>query len=107
MKKIKEKTINLLAKLKVKQRLKDITTKPMFFKVISLILFPIVIFLYSQFFCNGKFIFEPGRMLLNFIFIYYIICIFYIIFGKIKLSLYISMIFIFIIRDHKLLYISF
>jgi len=93
---MKKKIINIIFKLKEKLTFKNIN-KPLFLKVFSLIFFPIVIFLYSQFFCNGKFLFEPLRMLLNFIFIYFIIGIFYVIIGKIKLCLYISMIFIFII----------
>jgi len=71
--------------------------KPILIKIFTLVFFPIVIFLYSQFFCNGKMIFEFGRMALNFIFIYFIIGIFYVLFGKLKISLYISMIFIFIL----------
>lgn len=61
-------------------------------KAFSLIFIPIIIYLYCQLFCNGKIIFESKRMLLNFIFIYFIIGFFYCIVGKIKISLYLSMI---------------
>lgn len=71
--------------------------KNIYIKILSLILFPIIIFLYSQLFGYGKIFFESSRMLLNFLFIYFIIGFFYCIFGKIKISIYISMILTFII----------
>ncbi len=71
--------------------------KNIYKKIFILILYPILIYLYAQFFCNGKLIFEVPRMLLNFIFIYLIIGFIYCIVGKIKISLYISMILVFII----------
>ena len=43
--------------------------KEIYIKTFILILIPILIYLYCQFFCNGKLIFEPKRMLLNFMFI--------------------------------------
>ena len=46
--------------------------KNIYKKIFILIFFPILIYLYAQFFCNGKLIFEAPRMLLNFIFIYFI-----------------------------------
>lgn len=65
-------------------------------KIILLIIIPLIIFLYCQFLCNGKFVFEAPRMALNFILIYFIIGIFYCLLGKIKLSLYLTMIVTFI-----------
>lgn len=60
-------------------------------KTFILIFIPIIIYLYCQLFSNGKIIFEKERMLLNFIFIYFIICFFYCFVGKIKTSLYLTM----------------
>ncbi len=71
--------------------------KNIYIKLFALILFPILIYLYGQFFCNGKLIFEVPRMLLNFIFIYLIIGTFYCLIGKLKPSLYWAMILVFII----------
>ena len=59
-------------------------------KIFILIVVPILIYLYSQMFCNGKLMFERKRMLLNFMFIYFIIGLFYSITGKVKISLYIT-----------------
>ena len=59
-------------------------------KAFLLIAIPILIYLYTQIFCNGKLLFEHGRMVLNFILIYLIIGLFYCITGKIKVSLYIT-----------------
>lgn len=64
--------------------------KEIYIKTLILIILPILIYLYCQFFCNGKLIFEPKRMLLNFMFIYFIILFFYCIVGKIKISLYLT-----------------
>lgn len=66
-------------------------------KTFILIFIPLIIFLYCQLFCDGKLIFEFKRMELNFLFIYFIICFFYCIVGKIKISLYLTMILTFII----------
>lgn len=71
--------------------------KQIYIKIFILILIPLLVFLYSQMFCNGKLFFEPGRMLLNFMFIYFIIGFFYCIIGKIKVSLYLSMLLTFIL----------
>ena len=69
-----------------------------FLRRIFLILFiPLLIYLYSQFFCNGKLIFELPRMQLNFLLIYMIICFFYCLFGRLKLSLYLTLFLTFII----------
>lgn len=59
-------------------------------KILILIIIPFLIYLYTQLFCNGKLFFEHKRMLLNFIFIYFIIGFFYSITGKSKISLYIT-----------------
>ena len=64
--------------------------KEIYKKIFILILKPILIYLYCQFFCNGKLIFEPKRMLLNFMFIYFIIGFFYSFIGKVKISLIIT-----------------
>ncbi len=81
---------------KLYNKLKNVD-KQIYKKIIILIFIPILIYLYCQLFCNGKIIFENKRMLLNFMFIYFIIGFFYCIIGKIKISLYISMIFTFCI----------
>lgn len=65
--------------------------KDIYLKAVILIIVPILIYIYCQLFCDGKFIFEKKRMYLNFFFIYTIIGFFYVITGKIKLSLYISL----------------
>ena len=59
-------------------------------KLFILILVPILIYLYCQFFCNGKILFEPKRMLLNFMFIYFLITFFYSFAGKLKFGLVIT-----------------
>lgn len=89
---MKEEALKIFSKLNFKN-----INKPMLLKVFSLIFFPFIIYLYSQFFCNGKFIFEKPRVCLNFILIYFTIGFFYVFIGKIKLSLYFSMTFVFII----------
>ncbi len=103
--------INLAEKLHLKQlyhftrldkvvnKLKSIDKKFYFDllkKTFILIFIPILIYLYCQLFCNGKLFFESKRMKLNFIFIYFIIGFFYCIFGKLKISLYLSMLLTFI-----------
>lgn len=60
-------------------------------KSFILIFLPIIIYLYCQLFCDGKIFFEKERMYLNFIFIYFIICFFYCLVGKLKPSLYLTM----------------
>lgn len=72
-------------------------TKRHYKKFITLIVIPIIIFYYCQMFCNGKIFFEPGRMILNYIFIYLLIGFFYCIIGKVKISLYITMVLTFLI----------
>lgn len=66
--------------------------KEIYIKTFILILIPILIYLFCQFFCNGKLIFEPKRMLLNFMFIYFIIGFFYCFVGKVKISYYLTII---------------
>lgn len=87
---------NNFQKSKIYQKLKSIDSQ-IYLKTLILIVVPILIFLYAQFFCNGKIFFEPGRMILNFLFIYFIIGFFYCICGKIKISLYTTSILIFIV----------
>ena len=76
---------------KLFEKLKKVD-KEIYVKTFILILVPILIYLYCQFFCNGKLIFEPKRMLLNFMFIYFIIGFFYCLVGKIKVSYYLTII---------------
>ncbi len=76
---------------KLFEKLKKVD-KEIYIKTFILILIPILIYLYCQFFCNGKLIFEPKRMLLNFMFIYFIIGFFYCLVGKIKISYYLTII---------------
>lgn len=64
--------------------------KELYKKIFILILIPILIYLYCQLFCNGKIFFEPKRMLLNFMFIYFLITFFYSFAGKIKVGLLIT-----------------
>ena len=95
---MKENTLNF-----IKNNLNKISNffskvdKQIYIKTFILILIPILVYLYSQLFCNGKLFFEPGRMLLNFMFIYFIIGFFYCVIGKIKVSLYLSMLLTFIL----------
>ena len=88
-----DKVLNLLKKLCIAlkldrffNRLKN-KDKDLYKKIFILILVPILIYLYCQFFCNGKILFEPKRMLLNFIFIYFLITFFYSFAGKVKFGL--------------------
>lgn len=74
---------------KLFNKLKNID-KEIYKKIFILILVPILIYLYCQFFCNGKIIFEPKRMLLNFMFIYFLITFFYSFAGKIKFGLVVT-----------------
>lgn len=117
--KVKEKTKNVLIKIKEKlvfiakklhldvlakkiglvflwKKLKKVDKK-IYVKIFAMIFYPLLIYLYGQFFCNGKLIFEAPRMILNFIFIYFLIGFFYCFVGKMKISLYITMILVFII----------
>ena len=64
--------------------------KELYKKIFILIFVPILIYLYCQFFCNGKLLFEPKRMLLNFIFIYFLITFFYSFAGKLKFGLVVT-----------------
>lgn len=88
IKNIKEKLINFFTNTNVRNILK---------KIFLLIVIPLLIYLYCQFFCNGKFRFESERMFLNFLLIYFIIGIFYVVTGKLKISLYSTLILTFII----------
>lgn len=90
------KIYNNFQKSNIYQKLKSVDSQ-IYLKTLILIVVPILIFLYAQFFCNGKIFFEPGRMILNFLFIYFIIGFFYCICGKIKISLYTTSILIFIV----------
>ena len=83
LKKLKEKIVNFFL-VKV--------DKDIYKKILLLIIIPIFIFIYCELFCNGKFIFEKPRMILNFLLIYMIIGFFYVITGNSKLSLYLSLI---------------
>ncbi len=74
---------------KLLEKLKKVD-KEIYLKGFILLLVPILIYLYCQFFCNGKLLFEPKRMLLNFMFIYFIIGFFYCLVGKIKVSYYLT-----------------
>lgn len=87
---------NKVKNSKIYKKLKSINPQ-IYLKTLILIVIPILIFLYAQMFCNGKIIFETGRIILNFIFIYFIICFFYCICGKIKISLYTTSFLIFIV----------
>ena len=71
--------------------------KQIFNNVLYLFVIPILIFLFGQLLCYGKIIFESGRMLFNFLFIYIVIAFFYSITGKLKPSLIISTLLIYII----------
>lgn len=90
------KIYNKLENSKLYKKLKSVNPQ-IYLKTAILILVPILIFLYAQLFCNGKIFFEPGRMLLNFLFIYFIIGFFYCICGKIKISLYVTSFLVFIV----------
>ena len=91
-----DKLLNLLKKAccflkfdKLFYKLKNVD-KEIYKKIFILILVPILIYLYCQFFCNGKLLFEPKRMLLNFMFIYFLITFFYSFAGKIKFGLVVT-----------------
>lgn len=66
-------------------------------RIILLVIIPTIIYLYTQYFCNGKIFFEHPRMKFNLILIYLIITIIYCIVGKIKISLLLSMLLTFCI----------
>lgn len=70
--------------------LKKFFNKQLLKKIFLLIVIPYIIYLYCQFLCDGKFIFEKPRMKLNFLLIYLIIGIFYSLIGKVKISLFLS-----------------
>lgn len=80
----------------LKQKLVDFflvkIDKDIYIKALLLIIIPILIFIYCELFCSGKFLFEKKRMILNFLLIYMIIGIFYVITGKLKISLYLSLV---------------
>ena len=102
MSKLKKFFIDLIKKTKNKFRNIDkkkllLTLFNLFLKLLVIMFITLIIYIYSQFFCNGKFVFEKERMVLNFILIIIIIEFFYMLTGKLKLSLYISMILTFII----------
>lgn len=71
--------------------LKRIINVQLLKKIFLLIVIPFIIYLFCQFLCNGKFIFEKPRMKLNFLIIYFIIGIFYCLIGKVKISLYLTL----------------
>ncbi len=73
----------------IKDKIKSIDIQ-IYKKMFILVVIPILIYLYTQMFCDGKLVFEHRRVLLNFLFIYFIIGFFYSITGKIKVSLYIT-----------------
>ncbi len=79
---------------KICKKVKSINPQ-IYLKTLILIIIPILIYLYCQMFCNGKLIFEKPRMVLNFLFIYFIIGFFYCICGKIKISLYVTSLLLF------------
>ena len=91
-----DKIVNLFKKLCIKLKLDKFfyrlksKDKEIYKKIFILILVPILIYLYCQYFCNGKIIFEPKRMLLNFIFIYFLITFFYSFAGKLKFGLVVT-----------------
>ncbi len=88
---IKEKLAKYFKKFNIK------ISKDTIKKIITLIVVPLLIYIYSEFFSNGKFIFEYRRMILNFLLIYLIIGFIYVITGKIKISLYVTTILTFIV----------
>ena len=51
--------------------------KEIFTSILLLFLVPICIFLFGQLLCYGKLIFETGRMVFNFLLIFFVIGIFY------------------------------
>lgn len=91
-----DKVLNLLKKLCVKLKLDKFFSRlkskdpELYKKIFILILVPILIYLYCQYFCNGKIFFEPKRMLLNFMFIYFLITFFYSFAGKLKFGLVVT-----------------
>ena len=91
-----DKILNLFKKLCIKLKLDKLVyrlkvkDKELYKKIFILILVPILIYLYCQYFCNGKIIFEPKRMLLNFMFIYFLITFFYSFAGKLKFGLVVT-----------------
>ena len=63
-----------------------------FRRILLLVVIPLIIYLYSQYLCNGKFIFEKPRMKFNFMLIYIIIAMLYCIIGKVRAAVLASMI---------------
>ena len=92
--KLIEKFKVLARKLKIDKLIEKMkkVDKNIYIKTLILIFIPILIYLFCQLFCNGKLFFEPKRMLLNFMFIYFIIGFIYCIVGKLKISLIITII---------------
>ena len=92
--KLVEKLKLLAHKLKIDKLIEKMkkVDKNIYIKTLILIFIPILIYLFCQLFCNGKLFFEPKRMLLNFMFIYFIIGFIYCIVGKLKISLIITII---------------
>ena len=103
-KKLQKEPVDLeIIKQKIEKKsykfLKNLTDnrKKIFTNIILLLIIPIFIFLFGQLLCYGKIIFESGRMIFNFLLIYIIIALLYSITGKLKISLTLSSILIFII----------
>ena len=69
---VNSKIYNKMKNSKIYKKLTSFNPQ-IYLKTLILIIVPILIFLYAQMFCNGKLFFEPKRMLLNFLFIYFII----------------------------------
>lgn len=93
---VNSKIYNKMKNSKIYKKLTSFNPQ-IYLKTLILIIVPILIFLYAQMFCNGKLFFEPKRMLLNFLFIYFIIGFFYCICGKIKISLFLTSFIIFFV----------
>lgn len=91
-----DKVLNFFKKICIKLKLDRFFNRlkskdpELYKKIFILILVPILIYLYCQCFCNGKLIFEPKRMFLNFLFIYFLITFFYSFVGKIKFGLVVT-----------------
>lgn len=93
---VNSKIYNKMKNSKIYKKLTSFNPQ-IYLKTLILIIVPILIFLYAQMFCNGKLFFKPKRMLLNFLFIYFIIGFFYCICGKIKISLFLTSFIIFFV----------
>ena len=68
-----------------------------FRRVLLLIVIPLFIYLYSQYLCNGKLVFEKPRMHFNFLIIYIVITLIYCLIGKIRGAVLTSMILSFLV----------